>query len=108
MTTDSNRLLLELEKYRREVNRDIINPQIPELALEDLKPVLTLVANARARYLVKLLEISEQTGDGDPAQEDIHELQHLRETFDTLVDAVNALETVIQRDYLDVRSTRLR
>ncbi len=106
MAIDNNRLLLELEKYRREINRDIINPQIPELQLEDLKPLLTLVAHARAAYLRELLDIAQVTTERLPGQQQIAELRRRRETYDELVAATNALETVIQRDYLDVRSSR--
>lgn len=48
MPIDNNRLLLELEKHRRDLNRAIINPQIPELSLDDLAPLLKLIARARA------------------------------------------------------------
>ncbi len=108
MTTDNNRLLLELEKFRREINREVINPQIPTLSLADLKPVLTLVANVRAKYVRTLFEVTERTQGETPSEADMDELKRCREEFDTLVSAVNALETVIQRDYLDVSPSRTR
>lgn len=106
MPIDNNRLLLELEKYRREINRAIINPQIPELSLEDLKPVLTMVAHARAAYVLELLEIANVNTDQAPSRDQIQQLRQCRETYDELVAAANAMETVIQRDYLDVKSHR--
>ena len=44
MPMDNNRLLLEIDKTIREVNREVINPSIPELTLDDLTPVMALVA----------------------------------------------------------------
>lgn len=41
-----------------------------------------------------------------PAEEQIARLRACRETYDQLVSAANALETAIQRDYLDVRVSR--
>ncbi|WP_151670597.1 hypothetical protein [Nitrincola schmidtii] len=104
MPINNNRLMLELEKVRREINRSIINPLIPELALDDLKPILTMVAHARAAYVTELFEISKLSPDAAPSNDQIKQLRQCRETFDELVAAVNALETVIQRDYLDVKS----
>ncbi|RRJ84264.1 hypothetical protein [Aestuariirhabdus litorea] len=104
-TSDSNRLLLELEKKRRDINRAIINPRIDELSLDDLEPILSMVANARADYLCALFALT--TGDtGIPNEDQVEELRLRRQTFDELVSAVNALETVIQRGYLDVKASR--
>lgn len=106
MTVTNNRLLLELEKVRREVNRDIINPAIPELSLDDLRPLLSMVAHARAAYTRELLDIARLSDGKLPSNDQIRQLQACRLTYDELVAAVNALETVIQRDYLDVRPSR--
>jgi len=103
MSQDNNRLLLELEKQRRDINRDLINSKIPELSLEGLKPVLAMIAQARAAYIKELLDMARITGGQAPSPEQIHRLKTCRETFDELVNAMNALETVIQRDYLDVK-----
>lgn len=104
MAVSNNRLMLELEKVRREINRSIINPMIPEMVLEDLKPMLTMVAHARAAYVTELLEIAKLSPDSVPSNDQIKQLRQCRETYDELVRAVNALETVIQRDYLDVKT----
>lgn len=102
MSTDNNRLLLELDRHRRDINREIINPRIPELRLEELRPVLTMVAQARADYVARLLELADSCAGQTPAPEQIAALKRSRETFEELVTAVNALESVISRDYLDV------
>ncbi|MBV0932425.1 hypothetical protein [Marinobacterium weihaiense] len=106
MSTDNNRLLLELDRQRRDINRDIINPRFPQLSLEDLKPVLTLVAHARAEYVAELLALANEADGQMPSPEQVAALRQRRETFDELVAAVNALESVISRDYLDVSSSR--
>lgn len=99
-----NRLLIELETHRKAINRDIINPLVPELSLDDLKPLLTLVARARADYVKTLLDLPALVGESVPEVEHIKELRNKRIIFEELVDAVNALETVIQREYMDVKS----
>jgi len=103
MSQDNNRLLLELEKQRRDINRDLINPKIPELSLEGLKPVLAMIAQARAAYIKELLDMARVTGGQAPSPDQVRQLRACRETFDELVAAMNALETVIQREYLDVK-----
>ena len=103
MTNDSgNRLLLELEQARREINRKTINPEIHELALTDLEPILKMVAEARAAYVKKLFELA-ATGQGSPTVAQIKSLGNLRTAFEEMVAAANALETMIKRGYLDVR-----
>jgi len=104
MDMEHNRLLMQLDKYRREVNREVLNPAIPELALEDLKPMLGMVAEARAQYVSELLEVAKLSGNNLPTPEQIRQLKVCRETYDELVAAANALETVIQRGYLDVKN----
>lgn len=106
MSTDNNRLLLELDKHRRDINRTIINQRLPELSLSDLEPMLTMIAQVRADYVARLLEIADSCAGQPPAPEQVAELKRCRETFDELVAAANALEGVISRDYLDVKSDR--
>lgn len=108
MPINNNRLLLELEKHRREINRAIINPQFPKLALEDLEPLLRMMAHARADYVRELLEIAQDTNGQLPTQAQVERLKGRRETFDELVAAINSLETLIQREYLDVKPTQPR
>ena len=106
MTIDSNRLLLELEKLRKEINRNVINPVIPALSIDALQPMLSMIAQCRKDYPCCLLDIAEHSDGQPPAEEQIARLRACRETYDELVSAANALETAIQRDYLDVRVSR--
>lgn len=106
MPVENNRLLLELEKFRRDINRGVINPEMPELSLEDLKPVLTMIAHTRASYLRELIDIARLCPESGPSPDQIRHLKHCRDTYEELVAAMNALETAIQRDYLDVRPSK--
>lgn len=101
-----NRLLLELEGLRKDVNRNVINPLIPELGLDNLEPILRLVARARADYIKEFVDLANQMKGAVPSVEQIRELRNRRIIFEELVDAMNALETVIQREYIDVISKR--
>lgn len=103
MANDNNRILLEIDKIIRELNREIINPAIQELTVADLSPVLKLVARARSAYLKQLLDIANIAGDGLPPPEQVKQLQRLRLTFEELVKGSQAIETAIQRGYLDVK-----
>jgi len=103
MPSDNNRLLLEMDRTIRELNRSCINPAIPELTTEDLAPVMALVARARAAYLKEMFDITAVVGDGLPSPDQIRQLRNLRLTFEELVAGTQALETAIQRGYLDVQ-----
>ena len=98
---DNNRLLLELEQARREINRNTINPEIRKLTLKDLEPIVTMVAELRAAYVNELFDIA-ATRKGAPTPEQIETLANLRKGFEETVAAANALETMIKRGYLDV------
>lgn len=100
---DHNRLLLEIDNRIRELNRRIINPVIPELALDDLSPVLKLVAMARAAYLKELFDLAGVVGEQIPSPGQVTKLSHLRTTYEELVTGVQALESAIERGYLDVQ-----
>ncbi len=94
MSTENNRLLLELDKTIREINRRVINPEIPELNLEDLNPVMELVARARSIYLKELFDMA--------SPDQLKQLRYLRLSFEELREGAQALEAAIQRGYLDV------
>ena len=103
MNQDINRLLMEFERRMRAINHEVINPQISELTVDGLRPVLCLVANARARYLKSLFELGASETGERPTQAQFDELRQLRIEFDELVNAAKALKTAIQRGYLDVQ-----
>lgn len=106
MNIDANRLLLEVEKLRRETNRSMISAQIQQMSLETLRPLLTMVARCRSNYLQTLLDISRECDGKEPDAAMIERLRQQRLIYEELISAVHALETAVQRDYLDVVSTR--
>lgn len=103
MSNDSNRMLLEFEQQLRIVNREVLNPLVEEITVDDLCPVIRMVANARGAYLTELITIAKTTGGEMPADPQIKSLQQYRIRYDQLVAAAQALETAIQRGYLDVK-----
>ena len=106
MKAPQNRFLLELDKLRRDVNREILQPRIDTITIERFRPIITAVAHARADYVEALIAFGEEAGNEAPKPERITELKQKREAFEELVAAANALETIIQRDYIDSISTR--
>jgi hypothetical protein len=107
MNKNSNRLLMELERVMRSINHEVINPQINELSIDDLRPVLGMVAHARARYLKALFALgaNEAGIEERPSQAQFEDLRALRAEYDELINGARALETAIQRGYLDVKSS---
>lgn len=97
----SNRFLLELEKKRRDLNREVMNCEIQELSFENLEPAVTLAARTRLEYIRELLDIA-QVADGLPSPEQVAVLARKREAYEELAAAATALETAIARGYLDV------
>lgn len=101
MTIEQNkRLLLELDKHRYDVNKEIINASIEDLNLDKLKPVVEMVAKARAAYISELMSMA-NVAPTDLGS-NIERLKTRREEFMELVKATNALEIAIERGYLDI------
>ncbi len=97
-----NQLLLEMASNVRKINREIINPYIPDLTLDGIEPTIRLVALARASYLKEMFALASAVDDGMPNLEQVQKLRNLRIVFEELVSGAQAIETAIERDYLDV------
>lgn len=104
MSTGHNRLLLQIEQSMRAINQATIEPVLPELTLEDLDPVISMVARSRAAYLKHLFELAADTASADagPTDEEIERLRSLRLSYEEQVAATKAVEVAIQRGYLAV------
>lgn len=102
MSRDSSRLIMELDKYRREINREHINPTLPAVDMETLSPVVKVCARARASYIETLFKIANDDSDEGCTLDQIEQLRQHRIAYEELVSAANALETVIKRGYVDV------
>lgn len=102
MSRDNSRLIMELDKHRREINRSQINPTFNTVDMNSLMPVVKVCAKARADYIECLMSIANLDEDQCCAPEQIEQLRRHRLAYEELVSAANALETVIKRDYVDV------
>ena len=105
MSRDSSRLIMELDKHRREVNRATINPSLSALDADMLLPVVKTCARARAEYIEYFVEICDTGSEENCTSEQISKLNQLRMAYEELVSAANALETVIKRGYVDVKES---
>lgn len=102
MSTEHNRLLLQIERAMRAINQSTIKPVLPELTLDDLDPVISMVARTRALYLQALFDLARSCRDETPTDDQIAHLRGLRLSYEEQVAATRALETAVQRGYLDV------
>gem|GEM_PF-377036 len=104
MPHENKRLLIAFEKLMREVNRETLNPMIPEFSVEDLKPILTLVSQARGNYLKELMDLASKDIHAEHLDTDTAKnLRYKRLIYEELVQAAKAFEVAIERGYLDVR-----
>ena len=103
----SKRLLLELDKHRKELNTSVISSKVDELNIEKLKPVVDMVARSRAAYIAALLDLSNSKSESSPTIKEMDELTERRKEFEELVAAANALEVAIEREYVDIISVKL-
>ena len=103
MSRDSSRLILELDKYRREINRKQISPTLGDVEMDTLLPVVNICAKARAEYIACLMEIANNDDEDGCTPNQAEQLKQHRITYEELVGAANALETVIKRGYVDVK-----
>jgi len=87
----------------KEVTRDTINPLFPELSLDDIKPIMDVVALARANYIKELFKCSEiSKNDKQITAETVKDLRADRLIYDELVEAYKVLDASIEHGYLDV------
>ncbi len=101
MDRKNARHLLMLEQKRRTINQETIGPEVSMSTMDDITPILTMVAEVRAAYLKSLCELAENR-DGMPTSKEIENLSQLRRSYTELVDATNALETALERGYIEV------
>ena len=104
MSKEINRLLLQLERAIKELNQETINPLLPELTLAGLNPVMSMAAKTRANYLKELFDLANSCDENIPGAHQIENLRTLRLAYEEMVAGAQALETAIQRGYLDVKS----
>ena len=103
---DINRLLLSYEQLYKTINREVINPEIEELSIDALKPIIRIVAKSRACYLKFVNELGKKYEEGDdaPTADELKKLKILRLRFTELAEGAQAFENSIQRGYLDLKN----
>lgn len=103
MPQTNNRLILELERTIRETNHEVMAPALPGVTLDGLRPLLTLVATARADYLSALLGLTADADERHRLSPDrLETLRGLRLVYEELVAGAQALEHAVARGHLDV------
>jgi len=103
MPVENKRLLLELERTIRKVNKEEINSLIPSLTLDKVEPMLAMVARARGQYLQALFDLSRECGDSAaPTDSQMQQLRIHRATFEELLQGVQSFQTAVERGYLEV------
>lgn len=102
---DINRLLLHYQQLYRNSNKEIINPEIEELNVNDLKPMVELVAKSRAAYLKYSYGLGKKyyNTEEHPSADELKHLKTLRLRFTEVAESAQAFETCIKRGYLDLR-----
>ncbi len=104
MDKNINRLIMQFEQLMKTANREQINPKIDELTIENLNPIVNLVARSRAEYIEQLYSLCKKYEDKEefPSTEEMQKLRAYRLRFEELADGSKAIETSIQRGYLDL------
>lgn len=102
---DISRLIIQYQQLFKNANKEFINPEIEELNVNDLKPMVELVAKCRASYLKYSYELGKQYYNSDklPTAEELNKLKTLRLRFSELSESAQAFEVCIQRGYLDLK-----
>lgn len=102
-TRELHLLLPGFSRTIRELNQQIISPKIHSLTVDDLTPVMAMVARARAAYIAELFDMAKAVANDLPDQAQVQHLKQMRETYEELLHCSGELETAIERGYIDVR-----
>jgi len=103
MPVENKRLLVALDQALKEVTRDTINPLFPELSFNDIKPIMNVIARARANYVKELFKIAEESSNEQQVTAQIvNKLRSDGLIFDELLEAYKVLDASIEHGYLDV------
>jgi hypothetical protein len=92
-----------LQQMMRDTNQAVIDPMLPDLTLAALADLVEAGARVRGAYLKTYFELAGKTGDHLPTPEDVKTLRGMRELYEEMSAAYQALETAIGRGYLTTR-----
>ena len=94
--------LQQMEHIVRNVNREVMNPMIPVLENDDILPVMAVVAKLRGAYLKELFHTAKTAQSGVPTEDQLQKLRCCREAYEEMLAGAQALEVVVEREYLDI------
>jgi hypothetical protein len=80
----------------------MINTKFKNLTIKNIKPPINQAVRARADNLKEQFDVTSEFPDALPPAERIGKVRDYRVRYEELIAASQALETVIQRKYLDV------
>ena len=102
---DINRLLMQYQQLFRKSNKKYINPEIEELTVEGLEPIIIMVAKSRAAYMKYVYALGKKYGENEglPTTDELKKLKILKMRFTEVSEGAHAFETCIQRGYLDLK-----
>ena len=106
MSKETNRMLMEMERAMREINRETIGAEFSKITAENLRPVQEMVAKTRANYLSHLFSTAEKLEGAALTPKQIVELKTLRLTYEEALAGAQALQTAISRGYLEVNEKK--
>jgi hypothetical protein len=102
MLRRQRRFLHDIERHIREVNRELIHTQIPEVTQERFTDFARMVAHLRAEYLSAALHLVNEQGSGQVRPAHLAALRHHRKAFEEARGAFEALQRALERGYLDL------
>ncbi len=99
---DIQRFFQELEQGMRDINSEHIHALIPEITRETVLSLEVSVARLRARYLEAACAIDPDAKGDHPDPADVKKLRDLREAYEEVRKAHDALLYAVERRYVDV------
>ena len=96
-----NRLLMHFERMFREANKKYINPEIEDLSMDGIEPIISMVAKSRAAYLKYVYQLGNKYGEGEafPTADELKKLKIWKQLSLTMKMKLN-LHTVVAGVFL--------
>ncbi len=95
--------LAGLQQLMREKNLAVISPMIPDLTLQAVEDLVEIGAKVRGAYLRQYFLMAEKAKTEIPSAEELKKLRGMRELYDEMSTAFQALENAVSRGYVKTR-----
>lgn len=99
----NRQFVLNLQKLVRDKNCAIIDPLIPELTIDAFGELIEVTAKVRGAFIRQYFELAKKTKNDLPKAEELQKLRGMREIYEEMAAAHQALETAIEMGYLTVK-----